>query len=272
MKRKMFLKTGEFARLCHTTKETLFHYDRKGLLKPKHVTDNGYRCYGVEQYFDFDLISLLKETGSTLGDIRIHRETSDPEAWLRLLRDRTEILRREQARLDRRAAMLSKLVTLTEEALVAPRDRLTFATRAAERVILSFADTDKLLSSEGVIECYAACAELDLARGNTTDPPLGTVIPEQSVLRGELRPCALFTRAEASASPEAARELPGGRYAVLFHRGDMVSQARAFQRMIASIGEAGLRTVGDAYAYDQMSYLLDGDWRSFTAKYVVRVD
>ncbi len=29
---KTFLKTGEFARLCRTTKETLFHYDREGIL------------------------------------------------------------------------------------------------------------------------------------------------------------------------------------------------------------------------------------------------
>ena len=62
MKTETFLKTGEFARLCHTTKETLFHYDREGILRPRYVSENGYRRYGVEQYFDFDLITLLKET------------------------------------------------------------------------------------------------------------------------------------------------------------------------------------------------------------------
>ena len=63
VKNEKFLKTGEFARLCHTTKETLFHYDREGILKPRHVSGNGYRRYGLEQFFDFDMISLLKETG-----------------------------------------------------------------------------------------------------------------------------------------------------------------------------------------------------------------
>ena len=50
MKNEKFLKTGEFARLCHTTKETLFHYDREGILKPRHVSGNGYRRYGLEQF------------------------------------------------------------------------------------------------------------------------------------------------------------------------------------------------------------------------------
>lgn len=92
MKNEKFLKTGEFARLCHTTKETLFHYDREGILKPRHVSGNGYRRYDLEQFFDFDMISLLKETGSTLGEIRACREMRDPSAYLRLLRERAGIL------------------------------------------------------------------------------------------------------------------------------------------------------------------------------------
>ena len=34
-----YYTTGEFAKLCHTTKETLFHYDSIGLLKPKIVKE-----------------------------------------------------------------------------------------------------------------------------------------------------------------------------------------------------------------------------------------
>lgn len=37
-----FLKCGEFAALCGTTKNTLIHYDRLGLLSPAYVTESGY--------------------------------------------------------------------------------------------------------------------------------------------------------------------------------------------------------------------------------------
>ena len=40
--------TGEFAKLCNTTKETLFHYDKIGILKPKFIKRNGYRYYSAE--------------------------------------------------------------------------------------------------------------------------------------------------------------------------------------------------------------------------------
>ena len=179
MKNEKFLKTGEFARLCHTTKETLFHYDREGILKPRHVSGNGYRRYGLEQFFDFDMISLLKETGSTLGEIRACREMRDPRAYLRLLRERAGILEKERARLARREAMLRRLIALTEETIGADFDRLLLEEKEAERIIAVPTDPEKILSGAGSVECYSACLAHDLERGNSTDAPLGMIIPAE---------------------------------------------------------------------------------------------
>ena len=41
------ISTGDFARLCHVTKKTLYFYDEIGLLKPIRVAKNGYRFYDV---------------------------------------------------------------------------------------------------------------------------------------------------------------------------------------------------------------------------------
>ena len=70
--KKNLLTSGEFANLCGTQKGTLLFYEKEGLLKPKHVSENRYRRYGVEQYFEFDLLSMLKEVGSSLKEIKAH--------------------------------------------------------------------------------------------------------------------------------------------------------------------------------------------------------
>ena len=62
--------SGQFARLCHTTKETLFHYDRLGLLRPLSRGENDYRYYDVRQFLQFDMITLFKECGTPLKDMR----------------------------------------------------------------------------------------------------------------------------------------------------------------------------------------------------------
>ena len=93
---KKFLKVGEFARICGTTKETLLHYDRKGLLKPKYIAGNGYRGYGIEQYFDFDLISLLKEGGASLDEIKKYRNNETNSGYLNLLKEQVPLLRKSR--------------------------------------------------------------------------------------------------------------------------------------------------------------------------------
>lgn len=272
MEKELFLNTGEFARLCHTTKETLFHYDRKGIFKPKVVSEKGYRRYGIQQYFDFDLITLLKETGSTLEEIRRYREACSPRAYLHLLRERIEVLRKERERFARREAMLAKLVELTEETLNAAYDTLSFEERQAEHVLVFPTISEKMNSNAGVVACYAACLAHDLERGNGTDPPLGMIVPEQNARKGELKVCFFFSRAEAE-HMDKARDIPEGRYAVFFHQGDMADQAAAFKRMIEALSLQQLRIVGDVYIYDQMSFFLSAPTgMEYVAKYIVRVE
>lgn len=69
MRRQGLLSTGEFARLCHTTKETLYHYAELGLLRPCYVGANDYRYYDVQQYLIFDLICSFKDTKASLKEI-----------------------------------------------------------------------------------------------------------------------------------------------------------------------------------------------------------
>ena len=70
--RAAFFTTGQFAKLCSTTKETLFHYDSLGLLKPARVGENGYRYYAASQFFDFDLIAVLQSAGCSLQEIHAY--------------------------------------------------------------------------------------------------------------------------------------------------------------------------------------------------------
>ena len=43
MNKKIYMTTGEFARIMRITKETLFHYDEIGLFQPELTQPNGYR-------------------------------------------------------------------------------------------------------------------------------------------------------------------------------------------------------------------------------------
>ena len=72
-----YLRSGQFAALCRTTKETLRHYRAIGLIEPAFVSDSGYAYYSPLQLGDFMLVAALQRAGSSLADIRRYLE------WMR---------------------------------------------------------------------------------------------------------------------------------------------------------------------------------------------
>ena len=72
-----YLKTGEFAKLCGTTKNTLIHYDQMRLFKPAHVTESGYRNYLASQRYRFFSVRALAYSGMSLQEVRRVLDTDD---------------------------------------------------------------------------------------------------------------------------------------------------------------------------------------------------
>ena len=74
MEQKMYMTTGELARLMGITKETLFHYDEIGLFQPEIVKENGYRYYAIYQMEVLNTILLLRDLGMPLKEIKQYIE------------------------------------------------------------------------------------------------------------------------------------------------------------------------------------------------------
>lgn len=51
----------ELAELHKISKQTLIFYDKKNILKPAFIDNNGYRMYSLKQYFILDIILDLKK-------------------------------------------------------------------------------------------------------------------------------------------------------------------------------------------------------------------
>lgn len=132
-----YLSSGEFARLCGTTKDTLFHYDDIGLLKPAKVGENGYRCYSVNQVMLFDLISLLKEVGMSLGEIRDYIDERNASNFIARLREKDRKIREEIERLKRLRKLLGNTIDLTRNAFDVEVDRVEFVDMEEEYFIVT---------------------------------------------------------------------------------------------------------------------------------------
>jgi MerR family transcriptional regulator, thiopeptide resistance regulator len=59
----------QFAQLAGVTVRTLHHYDRLGLLTPRHRTESGYRLYALEDLAQLQRILVLRYLGLPLREI-----------------------------------------------------------------------------------------------------------------------------------------------------------------------------------------------------------
>ncbi|MEG0392432.1 MAG: MerR family transcriptional regulator [Anaerovoracaceae bacterium] len=96
---KKYFTTGEFATLCKVTKQTLFHYDRIGILCPKIIGENGYRYYSYHQLDDFALIYSLRDLGMPLKGIKEYLDRRSPEELTRLLEEQKKAVEEKVAKL-----------------------------------------------------------------------------------------------------------------------------------------------------------------------------
>lgn len=95
MQQDIYMTTGEFARMMRVSKDTLFHYDKIGLLKPDIVKSNGYRYYSVYQADLLEAIFMLRDLGMPLKEIQEHLIRRHPQAMDRLFAERELQIERE---------------------------------------------------------------------------------------------------------------------------------------------------------------------------------
>lgn len=117
MKKEGYYSSGEFARMSHITLRTVRYYDKKNILKPSLVTENGTRFYTDEDFTKLQQILLLKYLGFSLEDIRemtvneldYHYMLNSLHIQQKLVRDRIEQMQLvEQAIADTAEAMEAK--------------------------------------------------------------------------------------------------------------------------------------------------------------------
>ena len=260
-RKKGWLTSGAFAVLCGTTKETLRHYKDIGLLLPAHQGDNGYFYYDVEQFYDFYAISIFRQTGTPLEEIRRCMRGQDAARTLALLREQRGRLEAERQKLEHMDFVLSSALRNLE---FGPGPDMVPRTGWFERehlLALPVKELEGLMSpgaseDEMLIVVLERCQELCGQYGIQTDFQLGA-IHQPGEQGGPGAISHLYTRIKEKSDFHYYEEKPAGNYLYLCCRGrwDISAGYAALSRCIL---ERGLETTGNFYACDLAGFILNG--------------
>ncbi|MGB3368705.1 MAG: MerR family transcriptional regulator [Acidaminobacteraceae bacterium] len=114
MDRKKLIKS-EVVKLFNTSKETLRHYENKGLLKPE-IDDNNYRLYDYNDLQKLREIFLLKDLGFLVNDMKKLSETKiDKNEYISMLEKHNLDLKSKIARLQNVSDNIEQLTDVLEK-------------------------------------------------------------------------------------------------------------------------------------------------------------
>lgn len=275
MRRQGLLSTGEFARLCHTTKETLYHYAELGLLRPCYVGANDYRYYDVQQYLIFDLICSFKDTEASLREISALLQPLSGKTGLKdqapafemsaFFKRHLEDVEKRLKNLNRQKELLKSLGAVARRGLEVPLNEFLLSEEPEFHYELLTEEECGLETRRAMALHSARCLEALTHREFFPPPPLGFVFSAEvlSQLRGRL-----FAPAGPESIPARIYTVPSGTALVYARLGTWEEQVQTQQELSIRYAKLGLDGEGTILALDMASYALTRGTERFLFHYV----
>ncbi|ATP39021.1 BltR family transcriptional regulator [Solibacillus sp. R5-41] len=263
---RKYFTTGEFAKLCHVKKQTLFHYDEIGLLSPEIKTEKGYRYYSYHQFDVFNVIELLKEVDMPLKDIKLFLRTKTPAELIELLKGKSLEIERKIQTLNQIQKIIDTKIALTEYALTIDFSQIQLIEQEQEQLFLSDSILDcsdkEFLKSVSTFVEYLYTKKLDVGH------PIGAIVSKEKILQEDYDNYSyLYTKIADQAEDVSLYTKQKGLYVVAYHKGSAKNIPKTYKKIMDFI-DAQPIILGN-FAYEE--YVLDEVSVSGEENYVTQI-
>jgi DNA-binding transcriptional MerR regulator len=236
---------GRFARACRLTVKALRHYAEERVLLPAHVdASTGYRYYTREQVGDAVLIGLLRQLDLGLPAIRVLLQAPPDRRAAVLAREAQRIEREMAHQLARRQQALAAIERFIATGSLEPHPvsihrvpPLRVAYRSTQTTAEALvADSTTLLRDLFEALQQAGCGFIDPVFCMNDD----TGSDDQITVHA----CVTLTGSAGGWPADAVRDLPGGDFAAVLHRGPYETLGVAYHALYAWAQAHGHETCG----------------------------
>lgn len=250
-----YFTTSELAKTCGVTKQTLFHYDKIGLLKPEFINSNGYRYYSLRQCYVLDIINVLKKAGSSLEEIKEFIQKQNTPLLVNIFKEKQMELEIEKLRITRMQSILKSAIKMTEEAMEELRNTPTIEECEAECFIatpLKLGDGDKEFSRK-LSEHRDYCEKYYIDH----EFPIWTILSKDRFESGDYYPDYIANKLNTPITVEKMLIKPEGFYAVMDHKGSYESMPQTYSIIKKFIENKGMNVIGNVYGLELLGYLAE---------------
>lgn len=248
-----YYTTGEFAKLCHTTKETLFHYDEIGLLKPAMVNNNGYRYYLSQQYFEFDFIKVLQESHMSLKEIKLFKDQKNSESFISILKEKNQELEKDKKRIEDMQCRIQQTIAMTKYGLNTKHGE-PFFIECDEEHLLTIKLPHKPVNDQELVSCISEHLEYCREHHLCEELPLGTIVKKENIYQNIYIEDLYYVVLDRFIDDSRYCYKPQGLYAIILHEGYYDTIDESFEVLLKYIKENDYEVCSDAYEYEIHNY------------------
>lgn len=248
-KSQLYLTTGEFAKLCHTTKHTLFHYCDIGLFEPVYTDENGYRFYHVLQYDTFLTIAQLRTLGMPLSEIKSYLAERSPQRMVELYQEQETLISKQISQLKQIKGRISKQKKNILQALMCTEEY-----DLEEQEQCSLLCSEKILQADDYAMTRAIGELIHSANGETSSNTLGMICALDDAICSDQYPCWFYVNISQSRRAKCLVK-SAGTYLSTYHRGEYETLQRSYQGIVSYADRHQMELEKWVYAE-----IVIGDW------------
>lgn len=261
--KKMYLTTGEFAKLCNVSKHTLFHYNDIDVFMPEYINEKGYRYYHVLQYDTFCTITQLRTIGMTLAEIKAYLKDRSPEELIKLFSQQEVLIDMQIKKLRQIKASLHGTREEVEQAVLS-NEKIIICDVKQEHLQLS-----KILIDADDFEMTIAFGELmNSVRASGFRNISGMIHNTNDLMENNYnKNCLFYLRTSCKKKKCNCTVKPAGKYLITYHHGGYEELYKTYQVLLSDAICNNL-ILGERF-YEE---IVIGDWAVNNSNdYVIKV-
>jgi len=261
--RKGVFPISEFAKSTRTTRDTLLHYDKIGLLSPESRGENRYRYYSSRQLSIVHVIRTLQKLGMTLEEIKYLKDRRTPALT-------NEVFLRKIEKIDDKIndwVRARKLLFALQSAIhsVSDIDEEEIAIKYLPEENIVMGEQCDYSKGKNDFDFFLEFNDYIISEYPDLDSnyPIWAIFSQERIKKGDW----VWPDRYYFYSPDGKDVRPAGLYAIGYTRGGYGQSDGLYKRLTAYINENGFEINGDSYEEYPLNEvcIVDED------KYLIRV-
>ena len=266
MNTKIFT-VAEFAEFSRTTRDTLLHYEKIGLLAPDSRGENNYRYYSNGQLAVVNLIRTCQGLGMTLAEIKTLKNNRTPEALEALSKRQMERIDQKIDEWVRARKLLVALKNTIDSVSGIDEDAITVQFMPPDAIVLGDINdySRGKTAYDALLSFYRTCSkkypDLDL------NYPVWGLLEEERVKQGDwVWPDRYYFH-----NPEGHDKRPAALYAIGYTRGGYGESKTLYERLLYYIADNNFEICGPAYEEYPLNEVCIADEENYLMRIMITV-